>query len=163
MKKVEKLKIMLVILLSVVMTIALSSFNVVCADDIDDIWGTGSSSTTDSTTSDDDWGTPTLENVTDNNNTVTDNTTTNNTTTNNTTTNNTTTNNTTNNTSTNLVFNTANTANDTKNSINSTTSNANSLAKTGVQDSKGIGAIILVVSGIVGIYSLKKVRDYKDM
>ena len=163
MKKEKSLKIMLVVLVSVVMTIVLSEFNFVYADD--DIWGTESSSnsTTNSSNStsdndpfsdmnDNEWATPSLENTTSNsstNNVVADNTT---------------------NTSTNdtaVVFNstTNNTTNSTKNNTtkNSTTSNANSLAKTGIEDSKNMVAIVLVISGIVGIYSFKKVRDYKDM
>ena len=160
MKKVKSLKIMLVVLVSVIMTIVLSGFNFVYADD--DAWRVeNSSGSTSGSTSDNDpfldmnendWGTPTLENTT--NNTVANNAIENNVT----------------NTNTNdsaVVFNstTNNTTNSTKNNTtkNSTTSNANSLAKTGIEDSKNIVAIVLVISGIVGIYSFKKVRDYKDM
>ena len=157
MKKEKSLKIMLVVLVSVIMTIVLSGFNFVYADD--DAWGSDTGSTSSasdndpfSDLNDSDWGTPTLENTT--NNTVANNVIENNVT----------------NTPANdtaVVFNstTNNTTNSTKNNTtkNSTTSNANSLAKTGIEDSKNILAIVLVISGIVGIYSFMKVRDYKDM
>ena len=155
MKKLENFKGIFVILLSAVMVIALSINNVVRADEEDDLWGTNDSS--DST-----WETPSLENTAgDSSNSATlENTVVNES--------NSSANNATNTSSNNsVVFNTslnnATTNNATTNKSNSTTSNANSLAKTGVEDSTGIFAMILVIAVIVAAYSLKKVRDYKDM
>ena len=68
----------------------------------------------------------------------------NNTTSDNSTTNNTATNNTTNNTS-------------------KTNNNVNTLAKTGLSDTNGIVALIVVVCGVSAIYSYKKVNDYKKL
>ena len=50
--------------------------------------------------------------------------------------------------------------NDTEN--NSTTSD-NSLAYTGIGDSNGMIALIVIVSAVVAIYSAKKYSDYKNL
>ena len=92
----------------------------------------------------------TASNATDNN-TTSDNSTTNNTATNNT--NNTTTNNTVRNTAT----------NNTTNNTSKTNNNVNTLAKTGLSDTNGIVALIVVVCGVSAIYSYKKVNDYKKL
>ena len=46
---------------------------------------------------------------------------------------------------------------------NSTTSNSNSLAYTGIGDSNGMIALIIIISAIVAIYSAKKFNDYKNV
>lgn len=154
MRKVEILKAMSVILLSTVIVMALSNLNTVFAADEDDIWGSGSSASNNES-SNEAWDTPSVENNTTTNtaNDISNNTSS---------TNNTSlelvSNNTTNSTTNNTVNNTNNTA-----KVNSTTANTNSLAKTGIADSKGIVTLIVVICGITAVYSLKKVRDYKDM
>ena len=151
MEKLLKSKIILGILISVIMVFALSSFYIVCADDV---WPgtteTTTGSTESSSISDDgdpfdsgNWSTPSLENNTVNNST------------------NVSLDNNVNNSTNDIVFNTTN--NTTTNKVNSTTSNSNSLAKTGIEDSNGMLAVILVVAGIVAIYSFKKINDYKNM
>ena len=103
----------------------------------------------------------TASNATDNN-TTSDNSTTNNTATNNTNTNNTTNSSlTTNNTTNNTVRNTA--TNNTTNNTSKTNNNVNTLAKTGLSDTNGIVALIVVVCGVSAIYSYKKVNDYKKL
>ena len=104
----------------------------------------------------------TASNATDNNKTS-DNSTTNNTATNNTNTNNTTNSSlTANNTTTNnTVRNTA--TNNTTNNTSKTNNNVNTLAKTGLSDTNGIVALIVVVCGVSAIYSYKKVNDYKKL
>ena len=59
-----------------------------------------------------------------------------------------------------------NTENDTYNNLietNSTTTNSNSLAETGIGDSNGIIALIVIISVIVAIYSAKKMNEYKNV
>ena len=103
----------------------------------------------------------TASNATDNN-TTSDNSTTNNTATNNTNTNNTTNSSlTANNTTNNTVRNTA--TNNTTNNTSKTHNNVNTLAKTGLSDTNGIVALIVVVCGVSAIYSYKKVNDYKKL
>ena len=105
----------------------------------------------------------TASNATDNN-TTSGNNTTNNTSTNNTNTNNTTNSSLTanNNTTTNnTVRNTA--TNNTTNNTSKTNNNVNTLAKTGLSDTNGIVALIVVVCGVSAIYSYKKVNDYKKL
>ena len=94
----------------------------------------------------------TASNATDNN-TTSDNSTTNNTTNSSLTANNTTTNNTVRNTAT----------NNTTNNTSKTNNNVNTLAKTGLSDTNGIVALIVVVCGVSAIYSYKKVNDYKKL
>lgn len=105
----------------------------------------------------------TASNATDNNTTTSDNSTTNNTVANNVTTNNTTNSSlTTNNTTINNT--TRNTAvNNTTNNTSNTNSNVNTLAKTGLSNTNGIVALVLVVCGVSAIYSYKKVNDYKKL
>lgn len=69
-------------------------------------------------------------------------------------------NNTTNNTTNNSTNNTSNTLNTLNNTNRSTT---NSLAKTGIGDTNSILTLIIVVSGIVAVYSYKKLNDYKKL
>ena len=70
-----------------------------------------------------------------------------------------TTNNTTNNATTNTVNSTVNTTNN----VNRSVTNTNQLAKTGLTDSNGIIALIVVLCSISAIYSYKKVNDYKKL
>ena len=44
-----------------------------------------------------------------------------------------------------------------------TNNNVNTLAKTGLSDTNGIVALIVVVCGVSAIYSYKKVNDYKKL
>lgn len=46
---------------------------------------------------------------------------------------------------------------------NSTTTNSGNLAYTGIGDSNGIIALIVIVSSIIAIYSAKKFNDYKNI
>ena len=46
---------------------------------------------------------------------------------------------------------------------NETTSNSNSLAYTGIGDSNGMIALIVVISAVVAVYSAKKFNDYKNV
>lgn len=151
MRKEKKSTFIFVVLLGVIMMFNLLSCNVVCAADEDDsIWPSPANNTNTNTNTntssidddDDDWGSIENEIINETN-----------------TSNSVVTNNTTNNSTNNTVK--VNTSNTTNNS--STIANKNSLAKTGIEDSKGIVAIVLVVSGIVAIYSFRKVQEYKNM
>ncbi len=164
MKKVEKSKVILGIILSIVIILALSNFSIVRADD--DAWPTTGSSTENATNesnstgsltteddpflnlSDENWSTPATENTANNTTNDTSNQVSNSS------------------NETNNVVNVTNTitnTNNNTNSVKSTTSNSNSLAKTGIADSNGMFAVILIVCGIVAVYSFKKVSDYKNM
>ena len=83
----------------------------------------------------------------------------------NTTTNNTNTNTNTNTNSNNSVSNGLITTNNTltNNSVNRSVSNTETLAKTGIGDSKGMIAVFVVICGISAVYSYKKVNDYKKL
>ena len=62
------------------------------------------------------------------------------------------------------VNSTGNTAtNNTTNNTSKTNNNVNTLAKTGLSDTNGIVALIVVVCGVSAIYSYKKVNDYKKL
>lgn len=61
---------------------------------------------------------------------------------------------------------TSNTVNNTTNisgNVNRSVTNTDQLAKTGLTDSNGIIALIVVLCGISAIYSYKKVNDYKKL
>lgn len=144
MKNSKIFKKLVIVMLSLVL-VAVCSTSVFAADG-DDLFlsvnSTGNTST----------------NATDNNTTANNNTT-NNTTNSNTNSNsslaaNNTTNNTTRNTTNNTTNNTSNT---------NTNRNVNTLAKTGLSDTNGIVALIVVVCGVSAIYSFKKVNDYKKL
>ena len=67
---------------------------------------------------------------------------------------------------TNNVTLTSNTVNNTSNissNVNRSVTNTEQLAKTGLTDSNGIIALIVVLCGISAIYSYKKVNDYKKL
>ena len=49
------------------------------------------------------------------------------------------------------------------NEENDTTSNSENLAYTGIGDSNGIIALIVIISALVAIYSAKKFNDYKNI
>ena len=57
-----------------------------------------------------------------------------------------------------LTSNTTNNTNSTRNA-----SNINTLANTGLSNTNGIIALIVVVCGVSAIYSYKKVNDYKKL
>ena len=153
------------------MLVVLTSNSIVRADDADGIWGTDTGNTSTSGNANSENVTPAntnIENTSTSGNTntaddwglnddgfenaITENTTANNTS-----------NNTANNISNNVVDNTFNVSNNTTSNNTTTTSNSNSLAKTGIEDSKGIVSVIIVISGIVAIYSFKKIREYNNM
>ena len=57
-----------------------------------------------------------------------------------------------------------NTANNTaNNTTNRSVSNTETLAKTGLTDSNGIVALIVIVCAVSAIYSYKKINDYKKL
>ena len=59
---------------------------------------------------------------------------------------------------------TINTANNTaNNTTNRSVSNTETLAKTGLTDSNGIVALIVIVCAVSAIYSYKKINDYKKL
>ena len=142
MENLKIFKRLVIVMLSLVL-VAVYSTSVFATDDdlflsVNSTGNTASNATSDNSTT---------------NNTATNNTNTNNTTTNNTNTNNTTTNNTVRNTAT----------NNTTNNTSKTNNNVNTLAKTGLSDTNGIVALIVVVCGVSAIYSYKKVNDYKKL
>ena len=146
MKNVKMFKKLVIVMLSLVL-VAVCSTSVFATDD--DLFLSVNSTGN------------TASNATDNN-TTSDNSTTNNTATNNTNTNNTTNSSlTANNTTNNTVRNTA--TNNTTNNTSKTNNNVNTLAKTGLSDTNGIVALIVVVCGVSAIYSFKKVNDYKKL
>ncbi len=135
-------KRLVIVMLSLVL-VAVCSTSVFATDDdlflsVNSTGNTASNATSDNSTT---------------NNTATNNTNTNNTTNSSLTANNTTTNNTVRNTAT----------NNTTNNTSKTNNNVNTLAKTGLSDTNGIVALIVVVCGVSAIYSYKKVNDYKKL
>ena len=69
---------------------------------------------------------------------------------------------------TNSIGNSSITTNDTLNNtnnnvVNRSVTNTDTLAKTGLSDSKGMVTLIVVLCGISAIYSYKKVNDYKKL
>ena len=144
-------KRLVIVMLSLVL-VAVCSTSVFATDDdlflsVNSTGNTASNATSDNSTT---------NNTATNNtvrNTATNNTNTNNTTNSSLTANNTTTNNTVRNTAT----------NNTTNNTSKTNNNVNTLAKTGLSDTNGIVALIVVVCGVSAIYSYKKVNDYKKL
>ncbi len=74
------------------------------------------------------------------------------------------------NTNTNTVGNSSLTTNDISNNtntynsvVNRNVTNTDTLAKTGLSDSKGMVTLIVVLCGISAIYSYKKINDYKKL
>ena len=135
-------KRLVIVMLSLIL-VAVCSTSVFATDDdlflsVNSTGNTASNATSDNSTT---------------NNTATNNTNTNNTTNSSLTANNTTTNNTVRNTAT----------NNTTNNTSKTNNNVNTLAKTGLSDTNGIVALIVVVCGVSAIYSYKKVNDYKKL
>ena len=135
-------KRLVIVMLSLVL-VAVCSTSVFATDDdlflsVNSTGNTASNATSDNSTT---------------NNTATNNTNTNNTTNSSLTANNTTTNNTVRNTAT----------NNTTNNTSKTNNNVNTLPKTGLSDTNGIVALIVVVCGVSAIYSYKKVNDYKKL
>ena len=69
-------------------------------------------------------------------------------------------------TNTNTNTNTAGTLttnNTAKNTSNRNVSNTETLAKTGLTDSNGIVALIVIICAVSAIYSYKKINDYKKL
>lgn len=59
---------------------------------------------------------------------------------------------------------TNNISNNTNNSaVNRNVTNTDTLAKTGLSDSKGMVTLIVVLCGVSAIYSYKKINDYKKL
>ena len=68
------------------------------------------------------------------------------------------------NTNTSGTLTTINTANNTaNNTTNRSVSNTETLAKTGLTDSNGIVALIVIICAVSAIYSYKKINDYKRL
>ena len=68
------------------------------------------------------------------------------------------------NTNTSGTLTTINTTNNTaNNTTNRSVSNTETLAKTGLTDSNGIVALIVIICAISAIYSYKKINDYKRL
>ena len=61
---------------------------------------------------------------------------------------------------TNDILNTTNTNN---NVVNRSVTNTDTLAKTGLSDSKGMVTLLVVLCGISAVYSYKKINDYKKL
>ena len=61
---------------------------------------------------------------------------------------------------TNDILNTTNTNN---NVVNRSVTNTDTLAKTGLSDSKGMVTLIVVLCGISAVYSYKKINDYNKL
>ena len=55
------------------------------------------------------------------------------------------------------------TNNTTNNTTNRSVSNTETLAKTGLTDSNGIVALIVIICAVSAIYSYKKINDYKRL
>ena len=72
-------------------------------------------------------------------------------------------NNTTTNNSTLTTNNSVNTTNTSNNVTNRSVTNTETLAKTGLSDSKGMISLIVVICGISAVYSYKKINDYKKL
>ena len=72
-------------------------------------------------------------------------------------------NNTTTNNSTLTTNNSVNATNTSNNVTNRSVTNTETLAKTGLSDSKGMISLIVVICGISAIYSYKKINDYKKL
>ena len=56
-----------------------------------------------------------------------------------------------------------NTTNNTANNVNRSVTNTETLAKTGISDSKGMVTLIVIICGISAVYSYKKINDYKKL
>ena len=68
------------------------------------------------------------------------------------------------NTNTSGTLTTINTTNNTaNNTTNRSVSNTETLAKTGLTDSNGIVALIVIICAVSAIYSYKKINDYKRL
>ena len=76
---------------------------------------------------------------------------------------NSTTNNIVNNITSNTASNTTNNSNSSSLATNRSVSNNTTLAKTGINDFGGIGAIVLTICIISAVYSLKKISEYRKM
>lgn len=138
MKNVKMIKKLLVLVISIALILTFSNF--VYAEDEDPFLPI----------------TPSANNETSNTNTETTNTSTN-------TDNATNTNNTLVSNGTITTNNTVNNTVNTTNNVNRSVTNTDQLAKTGLTDSNGIIALIVVLCGISAIYSYKKVNDYKKL
>ena len=144
MKNVKMFKKLVIVMLSLVL-VAVCSGKVLAADD--DVFTTVNSANSATSTTDN--GTFTTVNSTNSATSTTDNKTAGN--------------------NTSLTTNSSNTAtrNTTNNVATSNTSrnvtNTNTLAKTGLSNTSGIIALIVVVCAVSAIYSYKKVNDYKKL
>ena len=66
-------------------------------------------------------------------------------------------------TNSNTINNVSNVANTNNTNVNRNVSNTDTLAKTGLADSKGFVAFVVVLCAISAVYSLKKISDYKKI
>ena len=62
-----------------------------------------------------------------------------------------------------LTTNNTTTNNTANNTTNRSVSNTETLAKTGLTDSNGIVALIVIICAVSAIYSYKKINDYKKL
>ena len=137
MKELKMVKKLIIIMLSVVLIIALSNF-VYAADEDPFLELTATNTNSDTNTTNTDTSNSLFTNTqnanTSNSGSLTTNT----------------------NTNTSLVTNT-------DNSVNRNVTNTDTLAKTGLSDSNGIVALIVILCAVSAIYSYKKVNDYKKL
>ena len=145
MENLKMFKKLVIVMLSL-MLIAVCSTNVFAADD--DLFMSVDNNTAGNNSAVNDLLTNNVTNEADNN-TTNGSLTANNTATNN---------NVTNNTIRNTTNNTSNTVN-----TNANRNASNTLAKTGLSNTNGIVALVLVVCAVSAIYSYKKVNDYKKL
>ena len=140
MKNLKNVKKLLILIMTIGLIVMFSNF-VYAADEDPFVSLTITNSTENNTTSNESNTSNSLfTNINTTNTNTTGTLTTNNTTTNNTTTNNT-----------------------AKNTSNRNVSNTETLAKTGLTDSNGIVALIVIICAVSAIYSYKKINDYKKL
>lgn len=151
MKNIKMLKKLVVLVISIGLIVTFSNFAYAADEDpFFEIKPENTSSNESTNTSTNETTNNTTNNTTntDSNNSLFTNTESNNTTTNN---------------STLTTNNSVNTTNTSNNVTNRSVTNTETLAKTGLSDSKGMISLIVVICGISAIYSYKKINDYKKL
>lgn len=145
MNKLSKMKIVLVIAISLSVIVAFTNW-VYAVEDDPFLSAGNNASSGDNLEDDDDFveAAPVQNNNSNANNTNVDNT----------------------NKANDLLTNNTNNQNNNKNTnnnVNRNVSNTETLAKTGLTDSNGFVAFIVVLCSVSAIYSFKKIRDYKKI
>ncbi len=151
MKNIKMLKKLVVLVISIGLIVTFSNFAYAADEDpFFEIKPENTSSNESTNTSTNETTNNTTNNTTntDSNNSLFTNTESNNTTTNN---------------STLTTNNSVNATNTSNNVTNRSVTNTETLAKTGLSDSKGMISLIVVICGISAIYSYKKINDYKKL